>query len=77
MIVQYEHYTSSIYRYYNSPPPITELDPQVKKIKIVNLFIPFFHPGISHGRCSGTLLTGNHCIAVPVIRGDATEHLLE
>ena len=43
--------------------------------KIVNIkiplyrFVPYLHPENSNGRCSGTILTGNTCVTVPVIGG--------
>jgi len=32
-------------------------------------FVPYLHPDNSNGRCSGTILTGNTCVTVPVIGG--------
>ena len=32
-------------------------------------FVPYLHPENSNGRCSGTILTGNTCVTVPVIGG--------
>ena len=35
-------------------------------------FVPYLHPKNSNGRCSGTILTGNTCVTVPVIGGVIT-----
>jgi len=32
-------------------------------------FVPYFHPGNSNGRCSGTIFTGNTCVTVLVNGG--------
>ena len=32
-------------------------------------FVPYLHPENSNGRFSGTILTGNTCVTVPVIGG--------
>jgi len=44
-------------------------------VKIVKIkkspyrFVPYLHPENSNGRCSGTIITGNTCVTVPVIGG--------
>ena len=40
-------------------------------------FVPYLHPVNSNGRCSGTILTGNTCVTVPVIGGgDSRSHIM-
>ena len=48
-----------------------------KIVKIKNpltVFVPYLHPENSNGRCSGTILTGNTCVTVPVIGGGVLVH---